>query len=155
MQLTEQAGIHRIVIADRIDTTSAPILEQLCNQLLDAGHNKIICDFNQNEYVSSAGLRVFLAGLKRCRKAGGNMALCCLKPGVLEIFEMTGFTELFPLSDSAEAAYDFFRLALPKPELKRIAKPDEVSEIPFEKPAKDAVQAYAAAARQHRMDEKA
>ena len=55
MQLTEQDGIQRIEIAGRVDVTSAPALEQICNQLLDAGHNKIICDFGRNEYVSSAG----------------------------------------------------------------------------------------------------
>lgn len=155
MQLTEQDGIQRIEIAGRVDVTSAPALEQICNQLLDAGHNKIICDFGRNEYVSSAGLRVFLSTLKRCRKTGGNVALCQLKPGILEIFDMTGFTSLFPLFDSAEAAQDFFRVASPHPATKTIAKPDEVAEIPIEKPTKEAAQAYATAAQQGRMDEKA
>ena len=155
MQLMEMDGIHRIEIAGRVDVNSAPALEQLCNQLLDGGHNRIICDFFRNEYVSSAGLRVFLSGLKRCRKSGGNMVLCRLKPGILEIFDMTGFTSLFPLFDSLEAAHDFFRVSSSKPELKTVSRPDEVGEILIEKPTKEAAQAYAAAARQIRMDEKA
>ena len=154
MQLTEQDGIQRIEIAGRVDVTSAPALEQICNQLLDAGHNKIICDFGRNEYVSSAGLRVFLSTLKRCRKTGGNVALCQLKPGILEIFDMTGFTSLFPLFDSAEAAHDFFRAAALKSEPTIVAKPDEVTEILIEKPTREAAQAYATVAQQIRMDEK-
>lgn len=153
--MMEKDGIHCIEIAGRVDVNSAPALEQLCSQLIDAGHNKIICDFSRNEYVSSAGLRVFLSGLKRCRKTGGNMVLCRLKPGVLEIFDMTGFTNLFPLFDSAEAAHDFFRVSPSKPKLETVARPDEVAEILIEKPTKEAAQAYAVAARQIRMDEKA
>ena len=154
MQLMEMDGIHRIEIAGRVDVNSAPALEQLCNQLLDGGHNRIICDFFRNEYVSSAGLRVFLSTLKRCRKTGGNVALCQLKPGILEIFDMTGFTSLFPLFDSGEAAQDFFRVAALQSEPTIVAKPDEVTEILIEKPTREAVQAYATAAQQARMDEK-
>ena len=54
MQLMEMDGIHRIEIAGRVDVNSAPALEQLCNQLLDGGHNKIICDFFHFSGSSSA-----------------------------------------------------------------------------------------------------
>ena len=108
MQVKELDGIHVIELAGRVDVTSSPELEILCNGLLDDRQYKIVCDFSHTEYVSSMGLRVFLSTLKRIRKVDGNLVLCCLKPGVMEIFDMTGLTSLFSVFDSTEAALDSF-----------------------------------------------
>ncbi len=148
MQVKELGGIQLIELAARVDVTSAPLLEDLCQGLLERGQFKIICDFSRNEYVSSAGLRVFLSTLKRTRKSGGDVVLCCLKPGILEIFDMTGFTSLFKIVDSVEAA-----LALFQPAPVETAH-GEIEAIRIAKQAKEATLAYETAQKLGQMNEK-
>ena len=149
MQVTEREGLQIIDLPTRVDVTSSPVLEELCHGLLESGHFKIICDFSANEYVSSAGLRVFLSTLKRARKAGGDVALCCLKPGILEIFDMTGFTSLFKIVDSLDAALSLFQPAPIEvstgPTIGAEKKQEEIEAIRIAKQAKEATLAYEAA----------
>lgn len=143
MQLNEQAGVQIIGLTVRVDVISAPELEQLCNNLLDGGKFRIICDFCRTEYVSSAGLRVFLSTLKRTRKAGGDVVLCCLKPGILEIFDMTGFTGLFTIVDSPAAALAVFHSkALPDQVEQDERQQADIEAIRIAKQAKEATLAY-------------
>jgi anti-anti-sigma factor len=148
MQVNEQGGVQIIELSTRVDVASSPVLEALCHELLESGHFKIICDFSGNEYVSSAGLRVFLSTLKRARKAGGDVVLCCLKPGILEIFDMTGFTSLFKIVDSLDAALALFQ---PTP-----VEPShvEIEAIQIAKQAKEATLAYETAQKLGQINEK-
>ena len=63
-----------------------------------------MADFDDNEYVSSAGLRVFLAVLKFLEKNDGRIVLCGMKPFVADVFEISGFSELFEIVDTREEA---------------------------------------------------
>lgn len=155
MQIRELGGVQIIELAGRIDVTSSPELEKLCSILLEGGKYKIICDFSNNEYVSSMGLRVFLSTLKRTRKAGGNLVLCCLKPGIMEIFDMTGLTNLFPIFDSSEAAIAFFCSESSRSlETKDEKKHGEIEEIIIDKQPEEVSRAYLNTSRQGKMDEK-
>ena len=153
MQTKELDGVHVIELAGRIDVTSSPELEKLCNSLMDAGQYKIICDFSNNAYVSSMGLRVFLSTLKRTTKSGGKLVLCCLKPGIMEIFDMTGLSGLFSIFDSTETALDFFRSESSQSHEGRDEK--KQGEIIIDKQPKEATLAYVIKPKQGRMDEKA
>ena len=156
MQLRELNGIRIITLPQRVDVTSATELEELCNSLINNSHCKIVCDFSGTEYVSSIGLRVFLSALKRTVKAGGGLALCCLNPGILEIFDMTGLTSLFPVHDSitdslAEFGTETAPAAVDQPRTEKSAADVEIT---IEKKPEDMVQAYLRSARQGSMDEK-
>lgn len=155
MQVKELDGVHVIELAARIDAASTPELERVCNGLLDAGNYKIICDFSNNKYVSSIGLRVFLSTLKRTTKAGGLLVLCGLNPGVTEIFDMTGLTALFKVFDSAAAALAFFRSEFPRHNAAKEPKPYGVIEgIVIGKKPKEATLAYLTTQKKVQMDEK-
>ena len=54
----------------------------------------VIIDCGMLEYVSSAGLRVFLLGARAAQKAGVAFALCSLKPAVREVFDLSGFSRV-------------------------------------------------------------
>jgi anti-anti-sigma factor len=51
-------------------------------------------DFKQLVYVSSAGLRVLVLGEKTAKTKGGKLALLNVSPEIMEIFEMTGLSEV-------------------------------------------------------------
>jgi anti-sigma B factor antagonist len=54
----------------------------------------VIIDCGMLDYVSSAGLRVFLLGARAAQKAGVAYAICDLKPAVREVFDLSGFSRV-------------------------------------------------------------
>ena len=88
-------GILTIELPDRLDTTNAPDVEASIEAICkDAGNPPVILDCEQLTYVSSTGLRVIL----RLGKRVGDVRIVNVAPAVYEVFEMTGFTELFEVA---------------------------------------------------------
>lgn len=151
MIVSERDGVQVVALGGRIDAATAPALESLLNGMLDDGRHRIVCDFAANEYVSSVGLRVFLSALKRTTKAGGRLALCSLRPGIREIFDMTGFSGLFPIFDGEEAALASFR---PGPPAADGGKNTEIAGVAIGRRPEEVTRAYVAEQQRGRMDEK-
>ena len=85
-------GSAVFALEGRLDTGSAPQLEQALRESLD-GVRELTLDFGKLDYISSAGLRVLLSAQKQmCRK--GSMKLTNVGESILEIFEVTGFSEI-------------------------------------------------------------
>ena len=84
-----------ISIIGRLDTTSAPELEKVVTEPL-TGVTSLIFDLGQLEYTSSAGLRVFLQAQKLMNRQG-EMKLTHVSEAVMEIFDITGFTDIMTI----------------------------------------------------------
>ena len=84
-----------ITIAGRLDTTTAPQLEAEFKQSIN-GVEKLVLDFAELEYLSSAGLRVILAAQKVMNKQG-EMILRNVNETINEIFEVTGFIDILTI----------------------------------------------------------
>ena len=84
-----------VEIIGRLDTMTAPQLEKELNESLE-GMEELILDLNHLEYVSSAGLRVLLSAQKRMKKQG-NMIIKNVNDDVMEVFEITGFVDIFTI----------------------------------------------------------
>ena len=69
----------------------------------------LVVDLSCLEYISSSGLKVSLAGIKKARKEQGDIRLACLQPYVKEVFDIAGFTQLFQMFDKEEDAVDSFK----------------------------------------------
>ncbi len=84
-----------VVLTGRLDTTTAPQLEQALKDELD-NLDSLILDFEKLDYISSAGLRVLLATQKVMGKKGG-MVIRNVNDTVIEIFEVTGFIDILTI----------------------------------------------------------
>jgi len=85
-----------IKVIGRLDTTTAPELEAVVKD----GLNGISClsfDFQDLEYISSAGLRVLLAAQKSMNLQNGKMVIRHVNDTVEEVFEVTGFTDILTI----------------------------------------------------------
>ena len=82
-------------IKGRIDTKSAPQLEEIIGSSLD-GVRLLVMDFEGVEYVSSAGLRVLLIAQKAMNRQG-DMKVRNVDPDIMEIFEVTGFSDILTI----------------------------------------------------------
>ena len=88
-----------VAVEGRLDTMTAPELLSLCRkETAGKKWNRIRMNMKELEYISSAGLRVLMI-LQKEKPKEGELSLCRLKPAVREIFETTGFDQLFHLEE--------------------------------------------------------
>ena len=88
-------NVCNIALQGRLDTTTAPQLENELKSSLD-GIEELNFDLAGLEYISSAGLRVLLSAQK-VMNAQGSMKIKNAIPEVLEVFEITGFTDILTI----------------------------------------------------------
>ena len=91
-------------LVGRLDTKTSGVLEKSVATHLGAGQRRFILDLAGMEYVSSAGLRIFLMLAKKLSGGKGSLALCGLSPQVKEVFDIAGFTRLFTLASTRAEA---------------------------------------------------
>ena len=84
-----------IALAGKLDTTTAPELEQIVKTSLD-GVTELTIDMKELSYISSAGLRVLLFAQKTMNQQG-SMTIRNVNAVVAEIFEVTGFSEILTI----------------------------------------------------------
>ncbi len=84
-----------VKIEGRLDTTTAPELENDLKASYE-GVSEMLLDVSQMEYISSAGLRVFLSAHKTMSKQG-ILKVKGANPDIIEIFEVTGFSDILNL----------------------------------------------------------
>jgi anti-sigma B factor antagonist len=97
IKTVQREDVTIVSIAGRIDTATAPELEQAVNREIEGGHRKLLLDFSQVPYISSGGLRVLLATAKKLRNPADRFALCSLSAEVHKILKLTGFTTIFSI----------------------------------------------------------
>ena len=92
MQINKNKEGSKLTLAPigRVDTITAPELEAAV--ILD-GVEELVFDLAQVDYISSAGLRVLLSAQKKM--AGKSMKIANSKPAVKEVFDITGFSDIF------------------------------------------------------------
>ena len=106
MNITESktADIVTLSLSGRLDTTTAKAFEDRLLAHIDSGERRLAIDLTGLEYISSAGLRVFLLAAKRLDSAQGRIALCALTEPVREVFDIAGFIPIFAIYDSRQEA---------------------------------------------------
>ncbi|NCA69845.1 MAG: anti-sigma factor antagonist [Sphingobacteriia bacterium] len=88
----------------RLDTHTSPAAEQLITNAIEQGETRILVDFAQTDYISSAGLRVLLKATKQLKQAGGSFALCNANEQIREVLEISGFATIMPCYVSLDEA---------------------------------------------------
>ncbi|MDD5142015.1 STAS domain-containing protein [Methanoregula sp.] len=93
-----------IVMPPRFDANNAPDIETEIKTLLAGKPAKLVMDFSATDYIASAGLRILLVVTRDQMKAGGKVALAGIRPQVLKVFEMAGFTSIFMICANRDEA---------------------------------------------------
>ena len=98
----QQGKVLVVAIAGRLDSNTAPEFDNALAAHIAAGHQALLIDCGRLEYISSAGLRVFIKTVKALRAAGGALAACAMQDHVREVFEISGFDAFVPIHGSRE-----------------------------------------------------
>ena len=97
MEITIQNhdGKATVAVRGRLDSMTSPELEGKLAGLLER-LAELELDLDGLDYISSAGLRVILSAQKRMSKQG-RMTVAHVRPAVMEVFEMTGFSAVLTI----------------------------------------------------------
>ena len=93
--IQEQDGKMVAFLKGRLDTAAAPETETAMNVLYDCNEKDIILDCTELEYISSAGLRIFLTILQNTQEKGGHVYIKGISDDVRAVFALTGFINIF------------------------------------------------------------
>lgn len=88
----------------RLDASTSPLVEKRLQGLVAQGEERLVLDLSELTYISSLGLRVFIAVAKTIQKANGKLALAGLNDHIYEIFKIARFTNIFPIYPSCDEA---------------------------------------------------
>lgn len=104
VKTSDEGGVVVLALSGQLDSRTAPALERETAKALGKDRNAVLFDLTALDFVASAGLRVVIMVGKRLASDGGAIALCGLNPSVREVFDIAGFSGLFPLlPDRAQA----------------------------------------------------
>ncbi len=111
MDISEKTIGNVVVISmgGRLDAYAATDAERKLDSLITANKVNLVVELGKLEYVSSSGLRVLLAALKRVRKQQGDIRLAALQPYVREVFDIAGFSQLFKMFGTEADATGSFK----------------------------------------------
>lgn len=106
MDIAEESrnGVLALSPRGRVDSGSSAELQKALLRPLERGTGRLVVDMAGIEYISSAGLRVFLLVARGARERGAQLALCGMRPAVRQVFDLAGFTPQFRLEPDLGAA---------------------------------------------------
>ncbi|MFB3765369.1 MAG: STAS domain-containing protein [Methanotrichaceae archaeon] len=97
-KLVEDIAI--VAISGKIDAITSRELDSTLMELLNQNTAKIVIDLKEVDFISSGGIRVFIAFKKKLIERKGDLVVSSLQPFVTEIFEMTGLPSLISIYPS-------------------------------------------------------
>lgn len=108
VEAKELDEIKILSIEGFLDAHTAPILEKEIDKLVEEKNYKIVVNFANLEYISSAGLGVFMSQIENIRNNGGDLKLTEMQEKVFSVFDLLGFPMLFDVSKKEEEAISNF-----------------------------------------------
>lgn len=109
VSFSADGGIQVLSLRGELDAHTAPELEAAIQKCKDDQNFKIVINGEQLQYISSAGLGVFMADIEEVREEGGDIKIAALQPKVFNIFDLLGFPLLFNIVDTVEEAVSLFQ----------------------------------------------
>ena len=91
-----------------LDAHTAPELEKAFQELIGENQFNVLVNFLNLDYISSAGLGVFMGFIEEIRENDGDIRMTNMAPKVFKIFDLLGFPKLYKIfSDEQEALASF------------------------------------------------
>ncbi len=100
----EVRGLSIVQLEGRVDSDTAPQLEEALAGLLEANCNKIVINLQAVEFLSSAGLRAIVRAYQAAQKAGGSVRLAAVPQSIEVILHTVGFDKMFSLYPTDQEA---------------------------------------------------
>jgi anti-sigma B factor antagonist len=100
----KQNEINIFKLSGRLDSNTSPTLEKKIAEAIKNGAKNMVIDFENLDYISSAGLRIILKTTKDLKRNEGSIILCAMQDYVKEVFEIAGFDSFLPIVSTMDDA---------------------------------------------------
>jgi anti-sigma B factor antagonist len=111
LEISEQRDVTLVKFSDG-KILDASNIEELGTQLFDLvekeNRKKMLLDFQNVEFLSSAALNKLIILDKKMKGVSGKLKLCSLRPEILEVFVITRLNQLFEIAEDEETALNAF-----------------------------------------------
>ncbi len=106
MEITKKETDNAIVVVlnGRIDAGSTESADKYFSSLISENDQNIIVDCENMDYINSSGLRIMIMSLKKQVAKEKKLLLCNLQKNIKEVFQFSGFTNLFDIELDLESA---------------------------------------------------
>ena len=104
LEASDHGDLTIVAVKGEVDLYTAPALKERVADLVSSGRHRIAVDLAGVEFMDSTGLGVLIGGLKRCKEAGGSLALIGPREPVLKVLAITGLDKVFAIHESVEQA---------------------------------------------------
>jgi anti-sigma B factor antagonist len=100
--------IQIVRVQGYLDTSTFPKLQDHLQEIIEKEKYRIIVDFSDLNYISSAGLGVLMGMLQEVRQFNGDLKLSNMAPKIRNLFDMLGFSRLVRIYEDIESAKKAF-----------------------------------------------
>lgn len=89
----------------RLTMVSAKSLTEAVASLVDQGAPRVVVDLGETTFIDSSGLGALVAGLKRCRQAGGDLRIARPSSQVTTVLAMTNLDKVLTPRPTVDEAF--------------------------------------------------
>ncbi len=104
----DSPAVHTFTLSGRLDAVHTQGALATIEAAVGVGVRRILLNFSEVTFLSSTALRSLLLVRRELIAKGGELRLCALRPHVYEVFELTGFTQVFAIHATREEALAAF-----------------------------------------------
>lgn len=92
----------------KLDSHTAGDARDRMVDIVQSGNQRVLVNLKDLEFLTSAGMRVFVQGAKLLQGKRGELKICCARKEIKELLEIAGFNSLIKIYDSEEEASSSF-----------------------------------------------
>ena len=105
----DDMSIHIVRVHGYLDSSTFPELQEHLESLIAGGVHRIIIEFGDLDYISSAGLGVLMGMLQEVRQYNGDLKLANMSSKIRNLFDMLGFSRLVRIYEDVNTAARAFQ----------------------------------------------
>jgi anti-anti-sigma factor len=100
------AAVPVLDVAGELDLYTSPKLKAALDDLMTAGHTRLVVNLLGTKYLDSTALAVLSTALQEAKAAGGTLSLVFNQPHLARLFAITGLADVFPIFTTETEALD-------------------------------------------------
>lgn len=104
LETSDRGDVTVVSVKGEVDLYTASSLKERVADLVSSGRHRLAVDLGGVEFMDSTGLGVLIGGLKRCKEAGGFLALVAPREPVIKVLAITGLDKVFPIHETLDQA---------------------------------------------------
>ena len=101
--MEDRDGVSVLNIKGRVDASNSGQIHERIMDEIEGGKDKVVVNFSEVSYISSAGLRVLIYASKALAKKQGSFSICSVNENIEKIFQVSGLAGLFDIHKDLES----------------------------------------------------